>query len=206
MRLIQPAAVLAVVGCVVALDGAPVGAPATFVTAGVGSWGPASGPEGGSIMAVAVDPRNAQTVNAGTGGGVFISGDGGASWHASDGGLSNLLSVEALAIDASGRVLDAGTSCSGVFTSANSGSSWRAAGLDGKCAQALAVDPRNPQTVYAATVGEGLFKTTNGGAGWRRIGPIDTSVNDYYDVTALAIDPRAPATVFVGTDGGVWGA
>jgi photosystem II stability/assembly factor-like uncharacterized protein len=34
----------------------------------------------------------------------------------------------------------------------------------------LAVDPRNPSTLYAGTGGAGVFKSTDGGATWQPTG------------------------------------
>ena len=66
--------------------------------AGINVW-TTNGPEGGLIVAVAIDPTTPSTVYAGTyGGGVFKSTNGGGSWSAVNTGLDNA-SVFALAID-----------------------------------------------------------------------------------------------------------
>ena len=57
----------------------------------------------------------------------------------------------------------------------------------------LAVDPQNPDTLYAGT-SNGLFKSTNGGATWN-------SINSAIEVISLAIDPRTPGTLYAGTYG-----
>src|SRR5262249_52103623 len=50
-----------------------------------------NGPEGGRILALAIDPGNPTTVYAGTFlGGVFKSTDGAASWRAINNGLTSL--------------------------------------------------------------------------------------------------------------------
>jgi photosystem II stability/assembly factor-like uncharacterized protein len=56
------------------------------------------GPEGGAIVALAIDPQTPTTLYAGTYDGVFQSTDGGASWSAANNGLTNT-DVQALAID-----------------------------------------------------------------------------------------------------------
>jgi photosystem II stability/assembly factor-like uncharacterized protein len=72
----------------------------------------------------------------------------------------------------------------GIFKSTDGGSSWRAVGLKGHIVWALAIDPRQRQTVYAATE-SGLFRSTDGGHSWSRFsrglppGGIET----------LAVDP-----------------
>ncbi|MEP6995742.1 MAG: hypothetical protein ABI968_14565, partial [Acidobacteriota bacterium] len=64
-------------------------------------------------VALVLDPRAPDTVFAGTSEGVFRSSDGGESWGPMNRGLSGL-AVRALAIDASGAFLHAGTDA-GVF-------------------------------------------------------------------------------------------
>jgi hypothetical protein len=58
-------------------------------------------------------------------------------------------------------------------------------------ASAFAVDPQNPNIVYAGTNGSGVYKSTNGGAGW--------SNGTSGAVKSLAIDPRTPSNVYAGT-------
>lgn len=86
----------------------------------------------------------------------------------------------------------------GVFKSTNGGSSWRAVAhfLN---VSALAIDPLDPQTIYAGTDGSWVFKSTNGGQSWRAA---DSSLPGLY-VQALAIDPKNPQTIYVGTRVGV---
>ena len=63
------------------------------VWAGINGW-TSRGPDGGIILALAVDPQNPSTVYAGTaGGGVFKSTNGGASWSAANSGLINVYAV-----------------------------------------------------------------------------------------------------------------
>ena len=76
--------------------------------------------------------------------------------------------------------------------------SWRAinAGLTDTAVFALAIDPSSPATLYASTYAGGVFKTTNaGGVG----AAINTGLTDDLAVSALAIDPSAPATLYAGT-------
>ncbi len=85
------------------------------VSAGGDVW-TSHGPEGGFIMALAIDPETPSTLYAGTwGAGAFKSTDGGGSWTALNIGLTNL-SVCALAIDrVTPTILYAGTAGGGVF-------------------------------------------------------------------------------------------
>ena len=70
------------------------------VMAGIGDW-TSSGPGGGTVQALAIDPRNTATLYAGgVGSGVFKSADGGRSWSAVNDGLTNLTILDlATAVD-----------------------------------------------------------------------------------------------------------
>ena len=170
-------------------------------TDGGASWkrlGPSKG--GGVFGGVVLDPGRPKTVYAGTQGGVFKSIDGGASWMRS--GLKETLTALALAPD--GRVLYAGAACfsylpcgPGVFRSTDAGASWVPSGLDGQDVVALALDPRRPTTIYAAT-DEPSFKSTDGGASWQLLDGLPSGVN------TLAVDPRHPTVVYAGTAAGVF--
>jgi hypothetical protein len=95
----------------------------------------------------------------GTGnGGVFLSTDNGASWHAVTAGLTNS-DVMALAISPDGTNLFAGTS-GGVFLSTNNGTSWTEvnSGL-----------PPNTYVTELAVSGNNLFAGTRGTGVWRRL-------------------------------------
>ncbi len=83
------------------------------------------GPEGGHILALAIDPVTPATLYMGTeNGGVFKSTDGGGSWRAANTGLASRY-VYALAIDpAAPTTLYAATE-NGVHKSTDGGGSWR---------------------------------------------------------------------------------
>jgi photosystem II stability/assembly factor-like uncharacterized protein len=131
---------------------------AEVVSAGVSTW-TTSGPEGGLIRALAVDPATPATLYASTSfGGVFKSTDGGERW--TNTGLA-AKPVFALAIDRSApSALYAGTGDGGVFHSLDAGGGWTAinTGLTNTDVRALAIDPASPAaTLHAGTNGGGVF-------------------------------------------------
>ena len=79
---------------------------------------------------------------------------------------------------------------------------WTSIGPYGGWVRALAVDPKNPGTVYAGGPFESaIFKTMDGGRKWNAVGSGWT--RPYVNV--LAIDPRNSGTVYAGIDyGGVF--
>ena len=78
-------------------------------------------------------------------------------------------------------------------------------GLEGRGARCLAVDPKNPDTLYAGTSDEGLFKSVDGGKSWDGLSGIE-----HPRVTAVAVSPvdgavyagTEPSALFVSRDGG----
>jgi photosystem II stability/assembly factor-like uncharacterized protein len=151
------------------------------------------GPQGGIIVALAVDPRFPSTIYAALNGGVYKSEDGGTSWVPSGLGGPN---VFALAFDSSPTpVLYAGTNV-GVFKSADGGVTWNSSstGLNGARAFALAVDPQTPTTIYAGT-NSGVFKSTNGGASWTNASNGLGAIR----ISALAVDPITPSNLYAGS-------
>ena len=103
--------------------------------------------------------------------------------------LNRLAGAETLVIYAASN--------NGVFKSSDGAGSWTIAnsGLSGINVFSLAIDPSNPATVYAGTLGRGVFKSTNGGQTW------STANSGFTDtiVLSLAIDPVHPNTIYAGT-------
>src|SRR6266536_954053 len=130
---------------------ASLGLAGGVASAGVNVW-TSSGPEGGIVNALAVDPVTPATVYSGTnGGGVFKSANGGGNWTPANTGLTNLY-VHVLAVDpVTPATVYAGTD-GGLFKSVNWGVNWTLAntGLTSS-AVTLAIDPFAPATVYAGT-------------------------------------------------------
>ena len=135
-------------------------------------------------------------------GGLFISHDSGKTWTknpAMDG-----QSIRALAQAASNpRMLVVGT-LKGVFRSEDSGQHWDqispANSAELHEVESIAIDPKDPKTIYAGTW-HLPWKTTDGGANWRNIkqGLIDDS-----DVFSIIIDPTAPQTVYTSACSGIY--
>ena len=131
-------------------------------------------PEDADISALTLDPEHATTLYVGTGDkGVFKSTDGGADWQPARSGLP--------------RVRMKGTTATGKATS------WTVTvGIT-----ALAVDPANPTTLYAATSGRGIFRSTDAGRSWH---PFNAGLA-VLDVKSLAID-KTGRTLYAGSAGG----
>lgn len=158
---------------------------------------------------IAIDSQNAKHMYAAAwsldnqqAGDVFRSYDGGKSWQA----LSDMhgKSIRALTIaESDHKVLVAGA-LDGVYRSTNGGDSWTrispANHNDIKNIESIAVDPRNPNVVYAGTW-HLAWKTDDGGATWHRInkGMIDDS-----DVFSIIVDSSNPSVVFASACSGIY--
>ncbi|MEP7254250.1 MAG: hypothetical protein ABI666_00670 [Ferruginibacter sp.] len=85
----------------------------------------------------------------------------------------------------------------GIFKSMDAGKTWKLKGLEKtKNIHRIIIDPVNPNTVYAAAIGNpfaphperGLFKTTDGGDSWNKI----LFTNDSSGCADLVMDPSNP--------------
>ncbi len=160
-----------------------------------------------NVAALAIDPRNAATVYAGTfsavpdkGGDVYRSDDDGQTWTARLGDYA-VHGVGALAIDPgrTSTVYASSATGYGLFRSEDRGDTWVefSNGLPvGKpSAFALAVDELG--TPYAGTY-DGVYRWNSALGQWAPFGLQGRTV------WALAIEPGAPEVLSAGTDMGIW--
>lgn len=209
-------ALLTVSSAVTALPaaaGAP--APTTQMLMSKLHWRSIGPAIGGRVVAVAgVPDRPNLFYMGGVDAGIWKSTDYGIVWsNISDGtlpGSSN--SIGALAVAPSNsNVIYAGTGESdirgdvitgdGVFKSTDGGKTWQYCGLhDTHTISAILVDPRNPNVVYASSMGHvfepnaarGVFKSVDGGKTWRKV----LFVDDKTGAIDLAMAPRDANVIY----------
>ena len=133
---------------------------------------------------------------------LFRSRDDGRTWETIP--AMHNKSIRAFALAASDpRVMVAGA-LDGVYRSDDAGQSWRKITPERhaelKNFESVAIDPTNPDIIYAGTW-HLPWKTTNGGATWTQIkkGVIDDS-----DVFSIIIDPQDPTVVFASACSGIY--
>ena len=133
-------------------------------------------------------------------GDIFRSHDGGKNWEA----LSAMhnKSVRALAMAASDHQVLAAGALDGVYRSTNGGDSWQKISNGGelKNIESIAIDPKNPNAVYAGTW-HLAWKTDDAGANWKHInkGMIDDS-----DVFSIIVNSANPSIVFASACSGIY--
>jgi len=91
----------------------------------------------------------------------------------------------------------------GIYKSTDAGKTWTHLGLrDGQQIPALAIDPRNPERVFAAVLGHpyganperGIFRSTDGGATWQKVLYKDENTGG----SDVELDPSNPDVVYAG--------
>src|SRR5213594_1388458 len=82
---------------------------------------------------------------------------------------------------------------------------WTTTGPEGGTIRALAIDPQNPATLYAAVSrnaspdSSDVYKSTDAGSNWTLV---NTSLpGSYLSTQNLVIDPQTPTTLYAGTFG-----
>ena len=161
------------------------------------------------VSCIAIDPKNANIIYAGTYRGVYKSIDGGVDWTLIGKGLPKLdnLHLNFLAIDPVDTkviylLVDCGMEVngSGIYKSTDSGSNWNKIdkGLTRTCGlKTLVVDPINTQAIYVGTE-DGVYKSTDGGISWNILNGKDAK---YMWTLSIAIDPTNTNIIYTGAHG-----
>lgn len=167
----------------------------------------------GEVHALFRNPTD-NTILMGTHKGLFKSTDDGKTFTQETPGVMG--EFMNFAYDATNKTLYAGGHDLGVVKSTDGGATWTKAdsGIKGTDIHALALNPLEPNRVYAYSVDNGVFGTKDGGKSWNRIddGPANSSVRSFgYMATASSMD-RSMKTdqttnigyLWAGTGGGLY--
>jgi photosystem II stability/assembly factor-like uncharacterized protein len=169
-----------------------------------------TGPFGGDVTAMAIDPRSADRIWLGTSDGQFFrSTDGGTIWKRIRPGIKAPgFTITAILFDREkAGTIYAGvkplldvteeTQGGGVFISEDDGESWRALdGMNGRAVRGI-VQSLKDSNVLVAAARNGIYRSMDRGRTWERITPAnDPELTGFHSV---AIDPRDVNIIYVGT-------
>ncbi len=173
-----------------------------------------TGPEfcGGRIEAIACHPDEPYTFYVGAGSGnLWKTINNGTTWEPifenestfAIGCVTIAPSDPKILWIGTGEVLMARSSYAGtgVFKSTDAGKTWQNMGLhDSHHVSQIVIDPKNPDVVYAASLGRnygpnqerGVFKTTDGGRNWEKV----LYISEHVGIVELEMDPSDNKTMY----------
>jgi hypothetical protein len=112
-------------------------------------------------------------------------------------------------------IMYAGASGGGVWKTTDGGATWRPLGdfLPSISVHWLALDPKDPETIYAGTGdnvgatftirGAGIFKSSDSGASWSVL-PGTANDPNFYVVNRVMVSPNDSSHIYAATTTGVW--
>ncbi len=170
------------------------------------------------VFALTVDPQDSRVIFAGANDGIYRSDDRGQSFEHIESPMDSY-AVWSVAVDPTNtRTVFAGCRPGAVFRSKDGGQRWEklSAEFAKECANvrfprvlAMAVDPTNPQIVWAGAEVDGVRRSLDGGETWTTIGAamtpgtIGRELNDP-DIHGMAVSAAAPTTVLTSTPGEIF--
>ncbi|HEY8227304.1 MAG TPA: YCF48-related protein [Pyrinomonadaceae bacterium] len=165
-------------------------------------WRP-TGPPGGDVRGMVVDPGNPDRFYFGTlDGQIYTSSDAGKRWELLHNFGKPRLFVDQIIVDPrDSRVLYVGAhrhnEPGGFFKSTDGGQTWREQPqLKNEALHSLAQSDSNPDVLIAGTF-NGIFRSDDAGQTWRALPTRD--VEGLEHVESLAIDPRSTDIIYAGT-------
>jgi photosystem II stability/assembly factor-like uncharacterized protein len=162
-----------------------------------------TGPPGGDVRALVIDPSNPDRFYFGTlDGQIYTSGDAGKHWQLLYNFGKPRLFVDNIIVDERNpKVIYVGAhrhnQPGGFFKSTDGGVTWREnAQLKNEALHSLAQSEADPNTLIAGTF-TGVFRSDDAGETWKQL-PTQSEPGLIH-VESLAIDPRTTNTIYAGT-------
>ena len=148
------------------------------------------------LDALAVDPRDANTIYAGTWWRAYKTTDGGKNWRLVKKGMIDDSDVFAIDINPQNPDHVIASACSGIYQSFNKGENWKKIqGIPSQSRRTRAIlqNPYKPGAVYAGTT-EGFWMSANGGRNW------SLTTSKKLEVNAIAVHPSNPDKIYIATN------
>ncbi len=163
----------------------------------------ATGPLGGDVRSLVIDPQDAKRLYFGTiDGQIYTSADGGDNWSRVAGFNRPGLLIDNIIVDprdsnviyaAAHRHKESG----GFFKTTDGGRTWREAEqLKGDGIHSLTQSSKNPDLLLAGT-NKGVWRSRDGGEHWEQLNTAATP--GLINVESLAVDPRDANVIYAGT-------
>jgi photosystem II stability/assembly factor-like uncharacterized protein len=166
------------------------------------TWSILPATKGLAVWSIALWPKNPDVIAAGTGSGVYLSGDSGKQWaHISPEGDPEIRPVVSLAFDPlDANVLYAGTTHLPWKTS-DGGKNWNSIHqgmIDDSDVFSIQVDPARPERIFASAC-SGVYGSADGAARWSHLETPKGAFRTHF----VALDPTNSEIVFAGTTEGL---
>jgi photosystem II stability/assembly factor-like uncharacterized protein len=135
--------------------------------------------------------------------GVYVSKNSGKkkSWVKANGAQLGNKAINDLAVHLRNHnIVWAATASDGLWRTANGGASWqKMSGLPPKDVRAVALDPKNPNLVYAGARMGGVYKGVPGTKGTWTWHKMAAGMHDEDNIYSLVVDPSRPSRVWAGS-------
>lgn len=151
-----------------------------------------------NIESLAIDPRNADVIYAGTWYLPYKTTDGGRTWRSIKTGIIDDSDIFAIDIDPRDANHVIASACSGIYDTRNAGDNWKKVeGIPSQSRRTRAIlqHPSIAGLVFAGTT-EGFWRSANGGAknSWM------VTTSRLLEINSIAVHPKNPEKVFIATN------
>ena len=150
------------------------------------------------VESLAIDPRTASTIYAGTWYLPYKSTDGGQSWKSIKNGIIDDSDIFAIDIDPRDPNHIIASACSGIYESKNGGDLWKKVqGIPSQSRRTRAIvqHPSIAGLVFAGTT-EGFWRSDRGGAD----GSWMVTTSRQLEINSITVHPSRPEVIYIGTN------
>ncbi len=150
------------------------------------------------VESLAIDPRTADTIYAGTWYLPYKSTDGGQTWKTIKNGIIDDSDIFAIDIDPRDPNHIIASACSGIYETRTAGNSWKKVqGIPSQSRRTRAIlqHPSIAGLVFAGTT-EGFWRSERGGDAdsWM------VTTSRQLEINSIAVHPSRPQTIYIGTN------
>lgn len=148
------------------------------------------------LDALAIDPKDVNTIYAGTWWRAYKTTDGGKNWYLIKEGMIDDSDIFAIDISSQNPENVITSTCSGIYQSFNKGEKWhkiKGIPYQSRRTRAILRKPGQSETIYAGTT-KGFWMSSNGGGKW------SLTTSDTLEINAIAVHPDEPDKIYIATN------